>query len=73
MFDLKFSILVVDEDYHQHTVGSLLVRTLCEQLEKKGYKLLAGYSFSDAMQAPVIYTNLSCIIVSVEAEGMSFK
>ncbi|MFA6074971.1 MAG: Orn/Lys/Arg decarboxylase N-terminal domain-containing protein [Negativicutes bacterium] len=73
MFDFKFPILVIDEDYSQHTIGSLLVRTLCEQLEKTGYKLHAGYSFSDAMQAPVIYTNLSCIIVSVEAEGMSFK
>lgn len=67
MFTLRFPILIIDEDFNEKTIASHFMRLLADSLEKKGYIVRAGYNLEDIMHAPIIFTDLSCIIISIGA------
>jgi arginine decarboxylase len=61
-----FPVAIIDEDYDGKNAAGRGMRRLAEAIEKEGFRVVAGLSYSDAGRLVNVFNNESCWVVSVD-------
>jgi arginine decarboxylase len=61
-----FPIAIIDEDYEGKRAAGRGMRQLAAAIEKEGFRVVAGLSYTDAQRLVEVFNNESCWLVSVD-------
>ena len=61
-----FPIAIIDEDYEGKRAAGRGMRQLAAAIEKEGFRVVAGLSYTDAQRLVEVFNNKSCWLVSVD-------
>ena len=61
-----FPIAIIDEDYEGKRAAGRGMRELAAAIEKEGFRVVAGLSYTDAQRLVEVFNNESCWLVSVD-------
>ena len=61
-----FPIAIIDEDYQGASAAGRGMRQLAEEIEKSGFRIVAGLNYEDARRLATIFNNESCWLISVD-------
>src|SRR5690348_15003501 len=61
-----FPIAIIDEDYEGKRAAGRGMRMLAAAIEKEGFRVVAGLSYTDAQRLVEVFNNESCWLVSVD-------
>jgi arginine decarboxylase len=61
-----FPIAIIDEDYEAKRAAGRGMRMLAAAIEKEGFRVVAGLSYTDAQRLVEVFNNESCWLVSVD-------
>jgi arginine decarboxylase len=63
-----FPIAIIDEDYDGKNAASRGMRQLSAEIEKQGFRVVAGLSYEDARQLVNVFNSESCWLVAVNGQ-----
>jgi hypothetical protein len=61
-----FPIAIIDEDYEGKRAAGRGMRQLAAAIEKEGFRVVAGLSYTDAQRLVEVFNNESCWLVSID-------
>ncbi|WP_395375813.1 Orn/Lys/Arg decarboxylase N-terminal domain-containing protein [Marinicella sp. W31] len=64
--ELYYPIVIIDDDFNSEQMRGILIRQLAEEVKRQGIDVIGGFTFEDAAQAVLTYSEVSGVIVSIE-------
>jgi arginine decarboxylase len=72
-FQQAFPIAIIDEDYEGKHAAGRGMQQLAAAIEKEGFRVVAGLSYTDAQRLVEVFNNESCWLVSVDGAEATSK